>query len=249
MQFLHDNHYAVISLADAAKMISSGASEPLTHVSSGLTNLPSFQYSSIPQKNVVLTFDDGYSDFCDWALPELQKYGFSATVFLATGFVGENPKLFKGKECLTWIEIQELAHNGIEFGSHTVRHRRLIEMNREELRYEITVSKEAIEAKVAMPVEAFSYPFAFPDGHFEHISAIRKILQDNGFKCGVTTRIGRAAPADDALFLKRLPISEYDDIRLFKAKLGGAYDWLFWPQLLYKRALGSRSRGVRDCRA
>ena len=77
MRFLAENNYKVISLSEAVKIISSVASQPIMHGSSQWSNLPSFQYSSIQQKKVVLTFDDGYKDFLTQAFPILKNgYGF-----------------------------------------------------------------------------------------------------------------------------------------------------------------------------
>jgi len=75
-----------------------------------------------PRKYCVLTFDDGYRDFYAVAWPILKKHGFTATMFLPTGFIGNERNALNGKDCLTWNEVQALAQNGTAFGAHTVSH-------------------------------------------------------------------------------------------------------------------------------
>ena len=60
---------------------------------------------------------------------------------------------------------------------------------------------------------------------------------------GVCTIIGTAGPSDDTYFLPRLPINSHDDLRLFRAKLEGAYDWLHVAQRWYKSLFGRTPRG------
>ncbi len=134
MRFLHDNGYSVIGLNDAVSILNSVAKGEMA------------QQSSIANKYVVLTFDDGFRDFHSAAFPVLKQFGFTATVFLATGFIGnERRKRFKGKDCLLWDEVRELDRKGISFGSHTVNHPELVELKKEEIEKEIRQSKEEIE--------------------------------------------------------------------------------------------------------
>ena len=76
---------------------------------------------------VVITFDDGFRDFYTAAFPVMQEHQFTATVFLPTAFIGEDRRSFKGAECLTWEEVRRLRRAGVQFGSHTVNHPRLVE--------------------------------------------------------------------------------------------------------------------------
>jgi peptidoglycan/xylan/chitin deacetylase (PgdA/CDA1 family) len=186
-------------------------------------------------KLAVITFDDGYRNIFTDAFPVLRQYGFSATVFLATAFVGERTGAFDGIECLTWSEIRELRRHGLRFGSHTVNHPKLYQMEWSEIESELRDSKEQIERRLGERVTSFAYPYAYPQTDSSFIERLTSLLARSGYDCCVTTRLGCARIRDDAFSLKRLPVNTCDDLALFQAKLDGAYDWLRYPQALVKR--------------
>ncbi|ULA68472.1 MAG: NodB homology domain-containing protein [Nitrospira sp.] len=184
-------------------------------------------------KSVVITFDDGYSDFYFKAFPILERYGFRATVFLATAYVEGEP--FSGRPCLTWKQIRELSGAGIAFGSHTHTHPQLRNLERPAIVQELKRSKEIIEDRLGSAVAHFSYPYRFPEEDEEFKSFIAEELINAGYIRGVTTVIGRYRTGDNQMLIKRLPINSEDDETFFDAKLEGSYDWLRTPQYLVKR--------------
>jgi peptidoglycan/xylan/chitin deacetylase (PgdA/CDA1 family) len=222
MSFLHDHGYKVITLKEATTYLRDPASQRM------------HEQRRDHIRRVVLTFDDGFRDFYTLAAPVLDLHGFKATVFLPTAYITQNGATFVGKECLRWSEVKDLNEQGFSFGSHTVSHPELIRLQEVNVEREIRMSKEIIEHELGAPVESFSYPYAFP----EHAEALKGFLQETlaacGYINGVTTRIGTASSKDPLFFLKRIPVSSNDDLRLFAAKLKGAYDWLYWPQASYK---------------
>ena len=113
-------------------------------------------------------------------------------------------------------------------------HPSLITLKNGELEYELRKSKETIEEKLGQAIHSFSYPFKFPDENRRFKEKLKGLLQETGYSCGVTTRIGRTSAADDAYFMKRLPVNSGDDTSLFQAKLEGGYDWLYPFQRLLK---------------
>ena len=187
-------------------------------------------------KTVVITFDDGYRDFYTDALDAMRQCGFSATIFLATDRIQNSPVRIDGVDYLTWSEVAELHKAGIQFGSHTVSHPDLRSLSPEQIEYELGCSKETIEQKLGAPVESFSYPFAFPEEDKTFTQFLVGILENLGFENGVSTIIGRAGKHDNRYYLPRLPVNSWDDAALLRAKLEGGYDWLHWPQWLYKYA-------------
>jgi peptidoglycan/xylan/chitin deacetylase (PgdA/CDA1 family) len=184
----------------------------------------------------VITFDDGYHDFIKTAWPILCEFDFTATVFLPTRFIGHPRRAFKGRNCLTWDEVRELSRQGIRFGSHTITHAKLAAIDKPLFECEIRDSKRLIEDELGETIEIFSHPYAFPSPDENYVRRFRATLTRNGYRLGVTTRIGCSHPGDDPLLLKRLPVNSTDDERLFNAKLRGCYDWLGAPQHWLKGA-------------
>ncbi len=111
---------------------------------------------------VGLTFDDGYSDFVEYVLPILRRYGFSATVFVLAGFLGgENVWDASGpsKPLLSVEQIGYVAASGIEIGSHGLRHVRLPEITPGQLRDEVVRSRTVLREVAGQDVPGFCYPY------------------------------------------------------------------------------------------
>jgi peptidoglycan/xylan/chitin deacetylase (PgdA/CDA1 family) len=212
---LADEGYKTMDLADMAGLLARG--EPLA------------------AKAVVITFDDGFRDFCTGAFPVLQEHHFTATVFLPTAFIQDDRRTFKGAECLTWEEVRGLRRAGMQFGSHTVNHPRLAELDWPEIERELRESKEEMEERLGEAVTAFAYPFAYPQNDREFAGAFAGLLKQTGYRCCATTEIGTVKAGDDPFRVKRLPANGLDDARFFRAKLEGGYDWLWWPQAAVKK--------------
>lgn len=206
MEFLRQSQYKAVTLAEVVSLTQGSGQNR--------------------EKAIAITFDDGYQDFYTNAFPILNKYGFTATVYLPTAYIGKTAQRFNGAKCLTWTQIRELRDAGINFGSHTVTHPQLKDLEAEVVRTEICSSKVAIEDNLGSPVKSFSYPYAFPETDHIFQDRIRKILGGIGYDNGVSTSIGIADRMSDRFFMKRLPMNSCDDLKLFKAKLAGAYDWL-----------------------
>src|SRR5262249_27168263 len=135
---------------------------------------------------------------------------------------------------MTWQELRDARMEGVHIGSHTLTHPKLHALGDGQLAQEVSQSKFMIEDNLGAPVQSFSYPYAFPEQDTRFVERVRKSLQRYGYGNGVSTVIGTATERHDRFFLPRLPANSYDDLRLFKAKLEGAYDWLHTPQRLYK---------------
>ena len=219
MKYLYENNYRIINLEDILGLFNTATARPSEHLGN----------------YAVITFDDGFSDFYTHAWPLLQKYGFTATVFLATGFMETIGEKFKGKEFMKWAEAKELAKQGITFGSHTVTHPQLHTLDKKQIIYEIKYSKKEIEDKLGIPVNTFSYPYKFHEEDKEFTKFLHEILHKNRYESGVSTRIGTTSARDYPYFMKRLPVNSSDDNKLFQAKLECGYDWLHIPQYFYKK--------------
>lgn len=114
------------------------------------------------KRYIVCTFDDGYVGLLLNAMPIMQQYGFTATVFVCTDYIGQpndwNYKDKKKRLHMSFEELTELQKHGWEIGSHGVTHRSLLRLNDEEIIYELSESKRILEGKYG-PIISYAYPY------------------------------------------------------------------------------------------
>ena len=160
----------------------------------------------LPGRNVIISFDDGYRDNFTYAFPILQKYNFTAIIFLVSGYIGSTSEWDEGgtEPLLSWEEIKEMWQGRVEFGSHSHTHRLLPSLSREEARREIARSKAVIEEKLGCPIDFFSYPW----GKFN--PEVKDMVKDCGYRAAFSTLSGRNGPREDILALRRVLIRGYD---------------------------------------
>lgn len=185
------------------------------------------------KNKIAITFDDGYQDFYRYAFALLKKHKYPAMVYIPTGYIGDARNVLSEKKCLTWKEIQLMSKDGISFGSHTVSHPKLIELEKKQIEFEISQSKKDIERKLQKEIKAFCYPYSFPSENINFKKYLKKVLTNNGYKHCATTTIGLENIKSN-YFLKRIPINLYDNEKMFMAKINGAYDWMYIVQKLNK---------------
>ena len=251
MQFLADHDYRTISLDELVTVLRTP--DPVSRITSTLrsatknghhASFSNSQPSTLnSQPSVAITFDDGFRDFFTEAFPILQNHGYTATMFLPTAFIRDSSSAsirasspFRNPQSafLSWSEIIELRQAGIQFGSHTVNHPKLVELSWSGIQSELSNSKSDIEQHLGEPVSAFCYPFAFPQTDRSFANSFRDLVVQTGYSCCTTTELGRVHPGSDPFRLKRLPANALDDNALLAAKLEGAYDWLAAPQSAVK---------------
>ena len=171
----------------------------------------------LPGRAVVFTFDDGYSDFLTYAWPLLKRYGFSATVFIVADCVGRTNSWDSvyGEEIplLGWEDIRLLQDEGVEFGSHSVRHPFLTAFSAEEIVREGARSRSILGRKLGKMVKAFAYPYGDVDRVVQHC------IGACGYIFGLTTRGDLSKFYDPLLALPRIEVCGSDRIKDFIKKL------------------------------
>jgi peptidoglycan/xylan/chitin deacetylase (PgdA/CDA1 family) len=113
---------------------------------------------------VVITFDDGYADFHEHALPVLDRYGFAATLFVTTGWLRDAGRHAAGAppgRMLTWRQAAEVAAAGVEIGAHGHSHAQLDQLGEKALREELLRSRGLLQERLGRPVHAMAYPYGY----------------------------------------------------------------------------------------
>jgi peptidoglycan/xylan/chitin deacetylase (PgdA/CDA1 family) len=212
MGLLAQEGYGVLDVAQVADLLAAG---------------------EIPERTIGLSFDDGYSDVAEHALPVLAEHGFRATVFLATGATDGRSRFSWYREqppLLGWSEIVELDRGGtLGFEAHTVTHPNLLAIDDEAARAEIVGAKTELEERLSRPVTVFSYPAGL-FGERE-----RRMVRDAGYRCAVSCEPGVNIPDTDRFALRRRQIDARDGLLDFRAKVGGGHDTPLPLREIYRR--------------
>lgn len=150
----------------------------------------------IPQRAIVLTFDDNYQGFYDHAYPVLKEYGWPATIFVHTGFVGRSGP---SRPKMSWETLGELIKDpNIGIGSHTVNHPDdLTLLSPSEQRRELRDSKAQLERRLGIPIDFLSYPVGKND------ATTRRLTDEAGYKMALTIANGPAEESPTILGVNR----------------------------------------------
>jgi peptidoglycan/xylan/chitin deacetylase (PgdA/CDA1 family) len=185
VRWLKEHGYCSIKLADLARAIR--------------------EKQVLPEKSILLTFDDGFETCYTQAAPILVEHGFTATIFLVSGYCGQKndwpgqPAAIPRWPLMTWEQVQALDRMGFEFGAHTHHHTRLDLMKKTALESEIILSKTQIEDQLGHSVDTFCYPYG------RYTSQVKEMVQAN-FLASCSTRLGLASLASDPYEVERIEI-------------------------------------------
>lgn len=198
MAYLKFAGYRVISLAEAREVLFAGAR------SSG--------------RSVVLTFDDGCDNFREFALPVLRAHGYPSTMFLVANMLGRTTEWMTDmpfqSRLMTETAIREIdAVGDVTFGSHSMNHIRLAECDLKTARAEIFESKERLEDLLGKEVLDFCYPYG------SYNEAVKALVEEAGYKTGLTCRRGAANRSGNAYEINRKAISYGDNLLGYAWKL------------------------------
>ena len=187
-------------------------------------------------EGIALTFDDGYHDVLEHAIPELERRGFAATVYVVPGAIagevhfdwypaGEMPPL------IGWDEMRAVeARSAIRFEPHTMTHPILPRVNREQAEREIRESKLAVERELGRKARLFCYPAGY------YSTRDVELVREAGFKAALTCEFGaNATPFTEPFELRRTIVEASDPLWVFEGRLDGATD---------RAPIGRRTRRV-----
>ncbi|HEY3267057.1 MAG TPA: polysaccharide deacetylase family protein [Armatimonadota bacterium] len=160
----------------------------------------------LPAKRFALTFDDGDADL-HWSVrPVLKEMGFTATVFVVSGYVGqtndwEPAATLKGRPLLTLEQLGDLRDDGWDIGAHTMTHTDLCKADAERLTRELVGGKADLESALGISVPSFCYPSGCVN------AAVRCGVEEAGYSLAVTTEKRRVVSGEDPYRLPRVSVS------------------------------------------
>ncbi len=185
---------------------------------------------------VAITFDDGFRDNLEFAVPLLQKYGLKATFFISTGFLGRDPVILDifartfqttANDFMDAEALRELFAAGMRVGAHTHSHRNLLSLSAREQEEELGRSKTILEDLLGQPIQSVAYPFGVPGKAFDLTTT--QIAEALGYSRG-TMVCWRGLRAQEPVFrIPRFTIVR-ESLAELEAIVGGAWDPIGWYQ-------------------
>ncbi|HEX2605340.1 MAG TPA: polysaccharide deacetylase family protein [Oxalicibacterium sp.] len=191
MRYLKMAGYRVMSMRDAVQTLQDGR--------------------AVPPKAVVLTFDDAYENFYEYALPHLRAHGFPATVYAISRMLGKNADWLASDghhaaPLMNAARLRELRQYGIEIGSHSSSHVRLGGLSVARVREEIVRSKMELEDALGSGIDHFCYPYG------SHDRQAMEIVAEAGYQSATTCERAPASHDNDLLALPRKAVAWGDSL-------------------------------------
>ena len=209
MAQLRDLGYSVVGLDDVLAFYRDGA--------------------RLPERPVLITFDDGYRDNLEHAAPVLRRHGYPAVLFVPLAYLEDRRPLPHEERLasrglvnatLDWGELGELEAAGVRVESHGISHRPLADLSLDESAREIVLSKLRLEERLGRAVQSFAYVKG-SEAHYRpvHLSLLRQA----GYDIAFTSVSGSNDASTDPLRLHRYNVEPYP-ARTFELVLSGACD-------------------------
>ena len=174
----------------------------------------------LPEKPVILTFDDGMADFFTEVLPILTHYNFPATLYIATAFVngtcdwlrreGESTRLM-----VTWEQIAQIQAAGIECGAHSHTHPQLDMLSPSMAQHELLTSKKTLEEHLGQRVTSFAYPYGY------YTATTQQLVHAAGYTSACAVKHAMHTIGTNPCALPRLMVKASTDKEEFAALLTG----------------------------
>jgi peptidoglycan/xylan/chitin deacetylase (PgdA/CDA1 family) len=160
----------------------------------------------LPERPAVITFDDGFADFAEHALPALAEHRLPATLYVTTGFLAgcpDGPAWARPAErMLHWSQLRDLDAAGVEIGAHTHNHPYLDTLVEGAARDEIVRSRALLEEELGREIESFAYPNGYSS------EAVRRLVPAAGYRSACAVRNTFSSIHDDRFALARLTVRD-----------------------------------------
>jgi peptidoglycan/xylan/chitin deacetylase (PgdA/CDA1 family) len=190
----------------------------------------------LPERPVVITFDDGYGDFYIHAMPLLKQHDMVSTMFMTTDWAGLGDS---ERRMLTWSELAEVAADGTEVGGHTCKHPQLDQLPEGALREELHRCKSLLEEKLGFAVPGLAYPFGYSS------PLVRRVAREVGYMYAYAVGNALTTSKSDRFALPRLTVKRSTTMDSFMKMVNGQDT----PTLQRDRALTRGYSVVRRARA
>jgi peptidoglycan/xylan/chitin deacetylase (PgdA/CDA1 family) len=172
----------------------------------------------LPERPIVLTFDDGFADLLEEALPMLIGHGFPATVFVTTGWLCDAGRYAAGAapgRMLSWAQLAELSAAGVEVAAHSHSHPQLDQICTARLRTELRAPKQLLEDRLGHPVFSLAYPYGYSS------KRVRTVAREAGYLQAAAVANATAATTSDPFRVPRLTIRRSTSSATFASTVHG----------------------------
>lgn len=187
----------------------------------------------LPDRSVVITFDDGHISNYTRAFPLLRARGWAATFFVVTNRVGQNG-------WLNWSQMREMQQGDMTIGSHTVSHPFLSQLSPQEIRWELEQSKKALEDGLSTSVTTFAVPYGYEP------AGLARMAADCGYRAVCNSRLGLVNGRANPLSLPRITIRRGCSLETFSRLVEGHAVTLGKLKALeMMKNIGKRGLGLR----
>ncbi|MER6079056.1 polysaccharide deacetylase family protein [Streptomyces sp. NPDC001833] len=171
---------------------------------------------SLPDRPVLITFDDGYEGVHRHALSVLAKHGFASTLFVSTGWIRGAYDTGGGLDAmLDWDQVRELAGAGCEIGGHSHTHPQLDQLDDDRLRTELVRCREIVTDELGAPPASFAYPYGYSSRR------VRQAVRAAGYTQALAVGNDLARRRQGPFALQRVTVRRSTDAAEFARLLEG----------------------------
>ncbi|MGY0487483.1 polysaccharide deacetylase family protein [Streptomyces sp. WG-D5] len=171
---------------------------------------------ALPDRPVLITFDDGYEGVHTHALTALAKHGFAATLFVSTGWLRGAYDTGGGLDAmLDWHQVRALAAQGVEIGGHSHTHPQLDQLDDEELEFELVRCREIVCGELGRMPRSFAYPYGHSDRR------VRQAVRAAGYAQSLAVGNALARRRQGPYALRRVTVRRSTDLTEFERLVEG----------------------------